>query len=61
MPTLLFVCPTTANIYQLFLDGFRGVTYKISLTSSKTYEAYFVSLYQLLLPLYRIPMTIIWV
>ena len=41
MPTLLFVCPTTANIYQLFLDGFRDFAPEVKVSfMSNTFPRY---------------------
>jgi hypothetical protein len=32
MPNLLFVCPTTANIYKLFLNGFKEFTPQVEVS-----------------------------
>jgi hypothetical protein len=41
MPNLLFVCPTTANIYKLFLDGFKDFTPEVKVSfMSNTFPRY---------------------
>ena len=41
MPNLLFVCPTTANIYKLFLDGFKDFAPEVKVSfMSNTFPRY---------------------
>lgn len=41
MPNLLFVCPTTANIYQLYLNGFKDFSPEVRVSfMSNTFPRY---------------------